>query len=427
MINNINKRIQEEISFLYEPCEECGQPIIEHLKKGEVCCSGPYTLNSNVIKDLLKKFWIYFNGSLDGVEEVLHDKYLFGSLLRLIDIAYKWGLQNPLIIPTTVKWEATHSCNLNCKHCLANAGCKIDNELSCSEVIDLIDQCVDLGIQNFGILGGEPLLRADIFDIIEYLEKCPLNVTISTNATLIDDSFIERISKSKIRSFSVSVDGLECEHDYLRGKKGSFNKALDGIKRLKRINKRVSVLMVVTRQNINQIYDVMSEMKKLGVNKFGINDLLPFGRGKDIEEYCITQEQYEELAAEFKTRNLYSDTEMMFTWTGAGSSFINKEKPESPFTLSKCGAALTELTVGSEGTIRACAFLPKSNENIRNEKLENIWFNSLELKKYQSRDNLEGQCGSCKHRIACSGCRARAEAYTGKINSEDPRCLIGRN
>ena len=94
------------------------------------------------------------------------------------------------------------------------------------------------------------------------------------------------------------------------------------------------------------------------------------------------------------------------------------------FITSKCGAALTELTIDHEGYILPCPFLPKTNENIFQKSLKDIWYHSNELAAYQVRDNLEGGCGTCSRKLSCSGCRARALGHTGSINGPDIRCPV---
>jgi radical SAM protein with 4Fe4S-binding SPASM domain len=91
---------------------------------------------------------------------------------------------------------------------------------------------------------------------------------------------------------------------------------------------------------------------------------------------------------------------------------------------SKCGAGLTELTVGADGTVRACPFSSATTENIRERSLEEIWFDSDQIAVYQDRVKLKGRCGRCKLKYSCGGCRARAESFINDPLGPDIRCRL---
>lgn len=418
---NIIKLNTENLKRLFDACEECNKLIIDHIlcKNKSGSCDKIYLDE----QEELKKFWIIFNGEELGYDELLNNIEIYDSLKKMLYYTSKWGMSNPLIIPTTLKLEVTNKCNLKCAHCITGSGNKEYGEMTLSEWKRLIDEAYDLGVNSIGLLGGEPFMFKNLLELSEYIYSKRMLVSISTNATLINEN-IDKIAESNVKNFAVSIDGMESYHDEFRGVKGAFSNAVYGIKELKKLNKTVTVTIVATKENFNQIEDIIDFMSELGVDRVGVNDLIPLGRGKDINNKCLSQEEYYALHEILKRKKEEYKNKIKVTWSGAGLSFKNYKLPGKGCVISKCGAGLTELTIMSDGYVKSCAFLDKINENVKNKSLEEIWFNSNDLKKYQIRKKLKGKCGKCTYKYACSGCRARAKGYSNDINGEDIRCLL---
>ena len=120
--------------------------------------------------------------------------------------------------------ELTLRCNENCLHCgsRCTAESKV-NELSLDEYKRILDEIsYDFDVKSFmlNITGGEPLLRRDFYDIMDYANKLGFVWGMTSNGTLIDDEAAKRLYDCGMKTISVSIDGLENTHDFLRGKKG---------------------------------------------------------------------------------------------------------------------------------------------------------------------------------------------------------------
>ncbi|MEJ5198079.1 MAG: radical SAM protein [Anaerolineae bacterium] len=373
----------------------------------------------------LLHFWKLLGSPEEELKAVLQLSRLMASTRRLIGVVSKWGLHYPLIMPTTVKWEVTNRCNLGCQHCLVSAGRKLENELSTEEALDLVDACVGLGVHNLGILGGEPLLRDDVFTVMEYAIARKLAVTLTTNAIAIDDAVAGRIAGLGLHDLAVSVDGIGEVHDRFRGVKGAFDRTLRGINHLIQHGVPFAIFTVVSRHNLHQLGEIVDLAVELGAVKFAINDLQPSGRGQLLRDLCLSQEEFERLGQIMEEKRAqHRDRPTRLVWAGVGRKRATPDTERGVLLMSKCGAGLTELTVGADGTIRACPFLPPTTENIRRRPLEEIWFDSVELDLYRDRTGLKGRCGICQLKYACSGCRARAEAFLGDSLGPDVRCRL---
>ncbi len=373
----------------------------------------------------LLRFWELLGSPREELTAILQSSPLRASIRHVSRVIGKWGLHYPLIMPTTVKWEVTHCCNLRCQHCLVDAGKSMDQELSTAEALGLVDACVGLGVHNLGILGGEPLLRQDLFAVMEYAIAKGLRITLTTNAIRIDEAIASRIAALELHDVAVSVDGIGEVHDKFRGVPGAFARTLQGIHNLARHGVPFAIFTVVAKHNLHQLGEIVDLAVELGAARFAVNDLQPSGRGQAIRDLCMSQEEFERLGQMMEDKRAeHRGRPIKLVWAGVGSKPAPPDSERGPLLMSKCGAGLTELTVGADGTIRACPFLPPTTENIRRRSLEEIWFDSDQLDLYRDRTRLKGRCGTCNLKYACSGCRARAEAFLGDPLGPDVRCRL---
>jgi radical SAM protein with 4Fe4S-binding SPASM domain len=170
------------------------------------------------------------------------------------------------------KWEITDKCNLKCIHCLVRR-VKRKRELSTSEVLTALENLQRHGLRKLELTGGEPLLRRDIFHILEYCKKKGIEVDLITNGTLIDKYVVKKLKKVANRIY-VSLDGPNSKiNDAIRGK-GSFRKTLKGIKLL--IKERIDTVCILTlnKINISHLNSYYNFLKKLGIKKFLVNTVV---------------------------------------------------------------------------------------------------------------------------------------------------------
>ncbi len=371
--------------------------------------------------DELMKFWGYFTNSSDDIT-VIAKHPSAKELLRRVFFAYAHkGIHKPVILPGSMKIEITRRCNLNCKHCLADSSPELYPELSLHEISDLMGQAKKLGVASIGIVGGEPFMRKDLPQIVEATANLGMYYSVSTNGMLITQKNVKQIKTKYLLKASVSIDGDSAYHNYLRQNNNAYSFAFRGIGILKSENIPVAIAMMINKENKHLIEAVIEDAIGVKADFFIINDLIPTGRGVEIKDNCLSYAEYMEVTAQMRDyRKEYGD-KINILWKGMDPGGPGDKDLGNIFN-SKCGAALTELTVNNEGFVLPCPFLPQTSENIRKKSLEEIWYQSEELATYQIRDQLTGGCGSCHKQYSCSGCRARALAHTGSVNGPDIRC-----
>ena len=121
-------------------------------------------------------------------------------------------------------WEITLRCNSKCIHCGSRAGSARSDELNTEEALKLVKELHSCGYKGVALMGGEPLVRKDWFEIAKEVKKYKMDLSIVTNGLTVVEN-IQKLKNLDVDCVSLSLDGGKPEtHDYLRGIKGAFEK-----------------------------------------------------------------------------------------------------------------------------------------------------------------------------------------------------------
>ncbi|HID29231.1 MAG TPA: radical SAM protein, partial [Desulfobacterales bacterium] len=183
-----------------------------------------------------------------------------------------------------VAWEVTRNCNLSCIHCRASASKgPFPDELDTDASLTLLDQISEVGKPVVILTGGEPLLRADIFELARHGTRKGLRMVMAPNGTLITEAIAREMAEAGIQRISISLDGATKEsHDRFRQVDGAFEGALRGIKWAKQADIDFQINTTITLQNLEEMPKIQELAAKLGAVAHHIFLLVPTGRGKYI-------------------------------------------------------------------------------------------------------------------------------------------------
>ncbi|MBI5555428.1 MAG: radical SAM protein [Elusimicrobia bacterium] len=279
-------------------------------------------------------------------------------------------------VPNNVLLVITSKCNLRCKTCSYGYSKGVDIPI---DVLDKIAQELkDAGTKNVYITGGEPFLHKDFWKVITLFADRGLNIRLSTNGTLLKNVKSEELNK--VKSISISLDGLEQTHDNIRGIKGTFAKVVKGIKNIKKVFPEIpiSVSVTVLYENISQLCELIKFCKKLGVTDIGFQPFVP---------YFSTKYQRKKMAEEIHSN--IKEVIGIFAWLkNRKESFANvKEfyylcqnfcKGEYD-KLPSCHAGRGIFQINPDCTVAPCSGV-ESTGNIKKQKIVEI-FNSNEYIK----------------------------------------------
>lgn len=173
-------------------------------------------------------------------------------------------------------WEITTKCNLNCKHCLINHHPK--KELSTEDCFLIIDLLRKLGCKQLNFTGGEALIKKDFFKILDYSNKKRIINNLFTNGTQINKKNINYL-KRYISYIGVSLEGMEKENDFVRGK-GSYNKTINAIKLLNKVKIPFAIYLTLNKKNIKNLKRTLKKIKKFNYSHISLNELVLRGRAR---------------------------------------------------------------------------------------------------------------------------------------------------
>ncbi len=346
-------------------------------------------------------------------------------------------------------WETTIKCNLACAHCR-----RIEDDeaavtdLSTEQAMGLIDQLAEVGKMQHTMpvlvfSGGEPLCRSDLFDLTAHARKAGLTLALASNGTMIDSAVAERIKESGIARVSISLDGSTAEvHNKLRRMQGSFEAAIEGIKRLRGKDVPFQINITLTKHNAHQLRQTYDLAKSLGAVALHIFMLVPVGCGQTLAETdMLSPQQYEGMLVEVCELEKLAELQVKVTCgphyqrvirqqglynarkaAGHPGGSVPGRPAHAQGSLKGCLAGLGVIFVGHQGDVFPCGYLPVNCGNILQTKLAEIWQNNKDLARMRDTDSLEGKCGLCGYRELCGGCRARAYAATKNYMAEEPFC-----
>ncbi|KHF38953.1 TIGR04053 family radical SAM/SPASM domain-containing protein [Halalkalibacter okhensis] len=342
--------------------------------------------------------------------------------------------ENPFI----VIWEVTRACALKCLHCRAEAQHLRDpRELSFFEGKNLIDQIYEMGNPLLVLTGGDPLMREDLYDLIDYAVKKGVRVSMTPSATpRVTKKAMEKAKSAGLSRWAFSLDGPNREiHDHFRGTKGSFDLTMKAIRHLQDLNMPIQINTVVSHYNVEELKDMAELMEQLGTVLWSVFFLVPTGRASTMEP--ISKEKHEEVLhwlAELKETSTYDikTTEAPHFRRVLMQRELLKAKSDRVRTKRKdiLGRAPKGVNDGNGfvfishiGDVFPSGFLPIHCGNIRNELLSTIYRENPVFKQLRDPDQFKGKCGICEYRQLCGGSRARAYAVTGDYLQEEPYCI----
>lgn len=378
-----------------------------------------------------------------GITKLLCESENFGDSLR-----YVHGCKNekngvskgrgPVVV-----WNCTNTCNLKCKHCYANSeNKKFSDELNTDEAKDLINDLAELKVPVLLISGGEPLTRNDIFPLIQHAKNQNIRCTISTNGTLIDKEMAKALKENGVSYVGISLDGIGSRHDKFRGVRGSFDKAIEGIRNCLAIDQKVGLRFTINRDNYDQLNDIFYLIKEERIPRVCFYHLVYSGRGSSMIEEDITPKEKREIMDLImeKTLDFGKKVEILTVDNHADAPYLYLKLKEKHPELAERALDLVKMNGGNrsgmaianidyKGNVHPDQFTQHHNlGNIRERKFSEIWMQPESLLAIDLRNRkslLKGRCKECCWLGVCNGnLRVRAEAVTGDFWQADPACYL---
>lgn len=339
------------------------------------------------------------------------------AAVRLVD-----RFESGLAAPICLTWELTYACNLSCVHCLSSSGRRDPRELSTEQCKALIDEFERMQVFYVNIGGGEPTVRPDFWELVDYATAHHVGVKFSTNGVRITPEIAARLAASDYVDVQVSLDGADAEvNDAVRGP-GSYAMAIRALENLAAAGFRDAKLSVVaTRHNIAQLDQFRAIAERYGAT-LRLTRLRPSGRGADVWDELHPTPDQQRVLYDWLLRN--GDGVL------TGDSFFHLSAYGQALPgLNMCGAGRVVCLVDPVGEVYACPFAIhdrfRAGNVVSDGGFEAVW-RSSELFGELREPSGGGACASCSHYDACRGGCMAAKFFTGlPADGPDPECVQG--
>ena len=327
-------------------------------------------------------------------------------------------------------------CNLHCRHCWITPTF-VQGKPAPGESLDLerlrgaVAEAKPLGLSAAKLTGGEPTLHPRFREIVDFLTAEGLDLTMETNATLIDAELAVHLARrTNLKRVAVSLDSSDAaEHDGFRGVKGAFAAAVRGIGNLVAAGLRPQIIMSVYRGNLDRVEGVIELARQLGAVSVKFNPVTRSGRGAEIHRQGQGLDFDELLALIRRIRGPLRDRHpihlnamvppamatvaelLRYGGEGAGCHVRNILGILGTGEMALCGIGrnIPELCFGQLGR----------------DRLREVWFSHPTL--VRMRQDLQGPypgiCGDCLHAGRCmTHCLAQNFEVNGRLVSPSPLC-----
>lgn len=345
-----------------------------------------------------------------------------------------------------VVWNITRSCGLHCVHCYNSSEEKVyPGELTTPEARKVIDDLSAFGVPVIIFSGGDPLLRSDLFDLIAYSKKKGIRPVLSTSGVTIDREAARRIKDSGVLYVGVSLDGGEETNDRLRGVRGAYKKAIDGVRYCRDLGLVVGLRFTMSKKTVAELPVIFDLLEKENIQRGYFAHLVYSGRGEKFSredlDHAETREAVDyifERAADFIKRGLKKDIVTGSNDVDGVYLYLKllKSDPERARTLyallqarggNSSGVKLAN--IDNLGAVHADQFWSQySFGNVKERPFGEIWTDTTDpvMRVLKNRKGaVKGRCSVCPHFDICGGnYRVRAEFVTGDLWAEDPACYL---
>ena len=340
------------------------------------------------------------------------------------------------VVPEDVCLGITSKCNLNCKHCLNRDLPGSGPDMDVEKLMDVIDQIGEGGTKNLSLFGGEPLYHPDFKRIVERINRYPVNISLNTNASLIDSQTARWLKAHKISGAVVSFDGSSAAiMDGMRGA-GAFEKCLAGIAEMRSENMSILLSVTLTKLNYENIRDMALLGRKLGGKAIRFNHVFFGGNAACFarELYLSPKEEDRAIDMVWRLREEFGD------FVSSESSYLSQKKkldevknykPElDRVVVGPCGAANGKCAIRPDGWVTPCEIMwDVKCGNLKEDTLSDIWRFSEVMNQFRKPLEIDlkdmPECKGCSYQYLCFiGHRCYPYYNPGGLANKDLYCRL---
>lgn len=302
-------------------------------------------------------------------------------------------------------WECTLRCNMKCRHC--GSDCKASSlhpDMPFEDferVLRRVKESYDSHHISIVVTGGEPLMRQDIVKCGRRMRDLEFPWGMVSNGLLMTDRKTDELLEAGMRAATISLDGLEEEHEWMRGVPGSFKIASHAIERLaKEPSFGFDVVTCVNRRNCSRLEELKEYLVGLGLKRWRIFTVFPVGRAATDPELQIDSRQYRQLMDFIVATRKEDKISLSYGCEGFLGPYEGKIRDH----LFTCQAGISIAGIRVDGAISACTSIRADYDqgNIYTDDFVDVWENRF-VNMRDRKWMRTGECADCKYWKYCQG------------------------
>ncbi len=336
--------------------------------------------------------------------------------------------------PTLAVWELTLACDHRCLHCGPRAAKARPDELDTDECLQLVRELAELGVGEVVLIGGEAYLRDDFLLIVRACREHGMSVTITTGGWGLTPERCAAAKEAGLSGVSVSIDGLEANHDHVRDRPGSWQRAFTALRSAKAAGLPIAANTQINQRTGTELVALLELLAAEGIYAWQIQFTMAHGNAADHPELLVQPHTLLPIHAEIE-RVIERCRELgVKLWPANNVGYfgpmeqrLRHHQRHGKF-FSGCKAGVRTLGIESNGQIKSCPSLGGPTNlggSWREHGLRALWERSPEIAyaRHRTLDDLWGYCRECYYAETCmAGCTATAEPLLGRPGN-NPYCL----
>jgi radical SAM protein with 4Fe4S-binding SPASM domain len=319
-------------------------------------------------------------------------------------------------LPWSVHVDLTYRCNERCIHCYLDH--EDHGEMKTDEIKNVLEQLAQSGTLFLTLSGGEIFLRDDLFELLEFARSLHFDISLKTNALLIDAERARKLRALSVRRIQISIYSAEpAVHDAITKVRGSLERTLTAIRFLQAEGLQVKIACPLMKQNLMAYRNVQALAAELGVPyvldmtitpkmdgdmgllqlRNPVQDLLPILQDPTLNPPSSSQDS--------------AQTAQLTTGSATSSGIESQAYEDIP-----CSAGHNSCYISPYGEVFPCVQMPVATGNLRQQRFEEIWFKSPEMERVRAvRESQLPVCSKCSIRQYCERCPGLAQMEGGDL------------
>ncbi len=327
-------------------------------------------------------------------------------------------------VPEYAVWELTLRCNMKCLHCGSSAGRARKNELSVEECLLVAEDLLNLGCRQITFIGGEIFLYRGWERVASRMSDGDAKVNIITNAYRMGDEEIARIKKARLSNVGISLDGMEKNHDLIRGVNGSYQRVLSAFAKLNKANIPIAAVTSLLNFNVADLDSIYNLLVSNGVEIWQLQIVTGMGNMADRKEFLLDPQKIGQITKFIRDKRREGKLQI---YAGDDIGYFDENEiyirshPRTISVWNGCKAGIRVVGIDSAGNVKGCESIYSEKfieGNLREESLTEIWTKNGNFAYNRKFDvsMLSGACASCdKGSICRGGCRGLSYFSSGSL------------